>query len=341
MNDGRQKNGDENSDDEFMKLWLEYYNAVIVEERKKGDYGYFWEGEHVTLKFGSDSKDSWEKTTFGDNVTYLDIHNESSNDVGKVNDTNLVKINSISKLGYIGINRMPVSGAGFKALTNLKNLKCINIKAAQPLSKLFEHVHNFPDLRNMYIYESKLSYPNWRNLLKNDKLKSLCCNGCSLTDDDLASFPSHPNIDSLYFQNNDLTCLNFSFIKDMPQLKMIDIWGNHRFNIEGLRILTEAGQNTLMDICFQDSPLIDDSCIKYFLPMEKIQTISFTKTNITEKGLEQLKDIPTLRYLFLPDQISVEFVKDLQEKYMPQCHFMWSSEHTKDLVAIELSEDYD
>jgi hypothetical protein len=333
---------DEFRDDEFQKLWLEYYNTVIVEQRKKGDYGYFWGGgEHITLEFGSDTNScSWEEITFGDNVTMLAIYNKSSDVVGEVNDTNLVKINSLTNLGSLSIKKMPISGVGFKVLTNLNNLKSISISEAQPLRELFEYMYNFPNLIHIYIDNSKLSRPNWRTLLKNDKLKGVSCDGCSLTDGDLTNFPSLQKIESLGFKNNDLTCLNFGFIQDMPKLEDINVWSNHRFDIDGLKILAEAGKNSLIDITLQDCPLIDDSCIKYFLPMKKIQVISFSKTNITEKGLEQLKDIETLRQLFLPDQISVEFVKKLQEKYMPKCHFSWA-DHQKNLHALEWSEDYD
>jgi hypothetical protein len=332
----------ENEDDEFNKLWLEYYNAVIVEERKKGDQGYLWEGEHVTLKFGLDSDDCWEKTVFNDNVTMLDIHNENSDVVaGEVNDANLIKINSLPKLGSLSIYKMPINGTGFKALTNLKNLKCITISEALPLSDFFEHVNNFSELISIFIDKSKLSRPNWRNLLKNSKLKTLGFEACSLTDEDLANFPSLPNIDSLYFVDNDLTCLNFGFIRDMPRLERIDLRNNCKFGRDGLKIITEAGKNSLTYITPQNCPLIDDSCIKYFLPLKKIQVIDLSGTNVSETGIGKLKSLKTLRQLFLSEQVSVEFAKKLQEKYMPKCHFCWVGHHEKNLDALEWSEDYD
>jgi hypothetical protein len=74
--------------------------------------------------------------------------------------------------------------------------------------------------------------------------------------------------------------------------------------------------------------------------MRKIQVIDFYGTNITERGIKKLKSLKTLRHLFLPDQISVEFAKKLQEKHMPKCHFSWR-DHEKDIDALEWSEDYD
>jgi hypothetical protein len=323
-------------DDELQKLWLEYYNAVIVEERKKGDYGYFWEGEHVTLKFGSDSGDSWEKTVFSDNVTMLDVHNENSDIfAGEVNDTNLIKINSLPKLGSLSIYKMPINGTGFKALTNLKSLKCITISEALPLSDFFEHVNNFPELLSISISNSKLSHPNWRNLLKNSNLKTLRCEGCSLTEEDLVDFLSHSNIDLLGFNDNDLTCLNFGFIRDMPHLASIELRNNCKFDNNGLKIITEAGKNTLTYINLRNCSLIDNSCIKYFLPMKKIHTVDLSGTNISETGVGKLKSLKTLRLLFLPTRVSIEFAKKLQKKYMPKCGFGWADKHEGNLYALE------
>jgi hypothetical protein len=295
----------------------------------------------LSLEIGAGAGNNWENVVIGDNIEELQIGTANPHEIGNITDNDLVKISNKTNLERISIHRMPITGKAFKVLSNLKSLRSIVVYDAKPMHELFEYTCNFPNLESISIHNSKLSGSNWNKLWNNVKLQSIGCGNCSLTDEDLANFPSLPNIDVLYFGNNDLTCLNFGFIRDMQRLECIDVRNNCKFGRDGLKIITEACKNTLTDIIPQNCPLIDDSCIKYFLPLKKIQVISFTGTNVSEAGIGKLKSLKTLRHLFLPEHVSVEFARKLQEKYLPKCYFSWTNNHEKDLGALEWSEDYD
>jgi hypothetical protein len=293
--------------------------------------------KYQTLRISTGS--SWETAIIKDDVEYLTIINDSEK-TGEVTDENISKISTKTNLKGIDIRIMPITDKAFKALSNLNSLETITIYNAQPMQEIFEYVSNFPNLQFMSIHNTQLIHPNLQKLQNNICLVGLALDNCFLTDTDFTNFPLLPAIQTLVLGNNDLTCTNFDFIGDIQKLENFDIRNNLRFNIDGLTTLTAFSQNSLMDIYLNGCHQIDDNCVKCFLEMKKIQVIAFTNTSITEKGLEPLKDIPSLRHLFVPDQISFEFAKELQEKYMPKCHFNWS-DHTKNLHAIEWSEDYD
>jgi hypothetical protein len=325
-------------ENEILKMSAEI--IAELEEEYKDQLAKKWSA-YLSLELGADAGNSWDNTVIEDNIEYLTIRNINPQKTSEITDDNFARFSTKTNLKRIDIKDMPITGKAFEKLSNLKLLETIIISDAGPMQELFEHVCNFSELQTISIENTKLFQPKWLNLLNNTKLQSLYCENCSLADSDFIEFPPLFAMKRLSFRFNDLTCTNFGFIKDMHQLENFCIWGNPRFNIEGLKILTEMGKNTLMDINLQSCPLIDDSCIGCFLPMKKIQVISFTKTKVTENGISKLKSLKTLRHLFLPEQVSVEFAKKLQEKYLPKCYFSWVGNNEKDLNALEWSEDYD
>jgi hypothetical protein len=322
----------------------EYIKKVRQEldNHAKQHYGYIF-GESVKILLGQDSDEDLNAKISKniDGITMLEIHNANPNETGIVSESLWSRINSLSNLGSIKFLGVSITGDQLKPLHNLKFLQELSISNAPKLDNFFECFHNFSKLDSICIDNSKFVSLSWQNLQHNTKLTGLCCNNCSLTDTDFVNFPPLPSLNCLTLRNNNLTCINFGFINDLSNLSEVDVWDNPRFGIDGLEVITASGENTIKDILVQGCPLIDDSCMQCFLPMKKIQVISLSRTNITENGLEQLKTIKTLRHLFLPEQISVEFAKKLQEKYMPKCNFTWSDNHERDLHALEWSEDYD
>ncbi|MDR0390335.1 MAG: hypothetical protein LBH59_00375 [Planctomycetaceae bacterium] len=328
--------------DKAEKYAQEYVKKVRQEldDHAKQHYGYIF-GEHVHISLGQDSDEDVNTKINNniDSITMLEIHNTNQNETITVVETLWEKINSLSNLGSLKFFGVSMTGDQLRSLHNLKLLQEVSISNASRLDNLFKYFNNFPKLDSLSIDNSELVSPSWQNLQRNTKLRNISCDNCSLTDSDIVNFPSLQSLEYLSLRNNDLTCTNFGFMKNLSNLTRFHIWNNPRFGIDGLKIITTSSENILMDIDIQGCPLIDDSCMKYFLQMRKIQVICFYNTNITESGLKQLRTIKTLRQLFLPDQISIEFVKELQKEYMPKCHFNWR-DSKKELYALELSEDY-
>jgi hypothetical protein len=335
------------SDEDKLNELRKYYEEASREPIEKLKQKFIQESLQrsktcLTLRFGTDGGTNWENVIIGDEVTDLSIYNDDLNKVCEVSDDNINKIRAkIINLKSIGFYRVQITSKVFEILSALSSLEKISTHEVTPVSEFFDHVHNFPELQTLYMYNSKLVHPNLQNLRNNTKLKNLDCHNCFLSDVDFMKFPPIHALEWLGLGYNDLTCTSFEFIKDMPNLKAIYVWGNTRFNIDGLKLLTKFSKETLTEIGVQDCPLIDDSCMKYFLSMKKIQEIALYNTTITENGLKQLRTVKTLRYLFLPDQISVEFAKKLQEEYMPKCHFSWKGGHKDSLSPLELPENYD
>jgi hypothetical protein len=315
---------------------LQEYEAIA--ERKKRNHEDYIYGNRVKISLGADNSKNWYNNI--DDISMLEIHNDTFDKMATVDESLIDNINSLTYLGSLAIFDISITSRLFQLLDKLRFLLKISITNSIIHDDILEYFNNFTNLETLYIYNSSLVHTVMRNLQSNTKMLLLTLENCSLTDKEFVNFPSLCSLEYLTLGRNNLTCTNFGFIKDMPNLTSINVHDNYKLKDDGVKILATSGRISIRDIWLHDCPLIDDSCMKYLLGMEKIQSISFIDTGITESGLKQLRTIKTLRHLFVPEQITVEFAKRLQEEYMPKCYFTWK-DHEKDLDALEWSEDYD
>ena len=291
-------------------------------------------------------KDVWDCITQTPNISSLNIGIRYPTVLGRrlfgqINDRELAKVNAVSKLLSLRIVGMPITGKAFHHITDLKNLHRLELAYCKCLDSLFEYIANLDSLDHLLISDSKLKNPNFENLIHLKKLEFLQMDGCTLNDDACTSFLPLPSLEWLALGNNRLTGESLSFISKMKKLKYLTLLDNP-VTKEGLEIIAASGSNNVENLHFTNTSYpnrrISDQDVSIFLQMKKLKSLGLSGCRkITNKSLDVLVNIRTLRFLHLHGtKVTMDALKSIQKK-LPYCYFYLSE--TERLNALRWSQD--
>ena len=300
-------------------------------------------------EFTRNELEVWDCLTRTPNISSLDIRHrflvDSFRDsfFGPLNDCELAKVNRVSKLLSLRIASMPITGKAFRSITALKNLRRLELAYCKCLDTLFEYVAHLDSLDHLVISDSKLRKPRFENLIHLKKLNFLQMNSCKLKDDAFTSFPPLPSLEWLTLGHNRLTGESLSFISKMKKFKNLTLI-NNPVTKEGLEVVASSGSNNVEDLHFTNTSYpnrrISDQDVSIFLQMKKLKSLSLSGCRkITNKILDILINIRTLRFLHLHEtKVTMDALKSIQKK-LPYCYFYLSE--GEQLDAIRWSQDND
>ena len=213
-----------------------------------------------------------------------------------ITDTSIEHIAKLTKLKLLSLGNCPVTNKGFEKLSALKSLE-----------KLY--------VRNLKITVSGLKCLNELTDLKWFTLRSV------IQDYSVMDLSGLKNLELLFVytprESEDfLTDADLACLANLKKLKRIQT----RFGAisgEGLKHL--AGLPDIEQLCL-GGPNLKDEDLRYFSNMKKLNSLTING-DITEKGLEHLKQFKTLGYLSLYPKrvIPHRAVRDLK-KSLPGLH---------------------
>jgi hypothetical protein len=138
----------------------------------------------------------------------------------------------------------------------------------------------------------------------------------NLTDADLASLKSFPQLSIFFFRYSQITDEGLRTIQGLTQLQFLGLPGSKITNA-GLRHLKGLSQLKRLDL--KDTN-IGDAGLEYIKEMTNLEFLDLSYTNITDAGLEQLKELHKLQGLRLttkhavPTVITGDGINNLQKK---------------------------
>ncbi|MCC6123815.1 MAG: hypothetical protein IT426_02550 [Pirellulales bacterium] len=156
--------------------------------------------------------------------------------------------------------------------------------------------------------------PAWlRNFIGEDYFQTVVTvdlSKAAVTDDDLAVLENLTELEGLYLTDPNITGKGFAHLKTLKKLKGLGLWNTSiddagLANLEGLANLrqlcldgtkiTDAGTVHLQDLTqledwlgLTDTPITDRS-LQYFKNFKKLQNLNLLRTNVTERGVRELK----------------------------------------------------
>ncbi len=138
-----------------------------------------------------------------------------------------------------------------------------------------------------------------------------------ITDKSLPVIGGMTELTALRFNGTDITGSGFAFLANLNSLWNFNIGGINlkagsmaslkgpikhisdltcsRVGLTAVDLQTIGQMQSLTNLCLDGNKAIGDDCVKYLLPLKKLETLNITDTGITEKSLPELYKLPSLR----------------------------------------------
>ncbi|MEM7454205.1 MAG: protein kinase [Planctomycetota bacterium] len=174
-----------------------------------------------------------------------------------------------------------------------------------------EAIGKMPSLKQLALYDCRLSAKFWDALLKNTDLSSLALSGCSVTVDDVETICRLGSLRNLSLNNNELDNSIFEHLPALKNLETLDIAYSNidvaetiRFiaDWQRIRILNLSG-NPVADDEFEDLPVArslkaiqldytyaGDRAAAYIAGLPGIEQVYLEGTEVTDHGIWLLLD---------------------------------------------------
>lgn len=207
------------------------------------------------------------------NLRSLDISSDRITDgafrhLGKLTNLNRITIDSPRPLTLDG--RLKINGSGLKDLAGLKKLKSLGI------------------------LDCPIDDAGMRNL-KGLSLEELDLRHAVITDRGIEAISDMTTLERLAFADTAITDKAFIDLAKLQNLRVLSVAGAP--GIQGTRLKEISGLKNLEFLYLLDCP-IDDAAIKSLKGM-KLKVLGLCLTQITDRALDDIKDMTTLKQLYV------------------------------------------
>jgi DNA-3-methyladenine glycosylase len=131
--------------------------------------------------------------------------------------------------------------------------------------------------------------------LKN--LADISCTGTFIKGSSFKTLKRFPGLSKLKLQGCSLNLTDLNDLVWVPQLRVLNLNATHMTS-EGLKNVSKLV--SLKVLCVRNNRNLDDSGLKYLLPLKHLESIDLSSTKVTSNGIAVLRQLP-LKVLVCPD----------------------------------------
>lgn len=239
-------------------------------------------------------------------------------------------------------------------LKEWENLEYLNVRGSEVTSRMFEHIANMKELRVLDVGFSRVNDNDFEHLASLEKLEELHIGGNKMNGlalPLLRMLPSLKHLDVNGSQRTDsgrwgltLSDVNMGNLTALTQLEVLNMGGAQVTDVGMKQVETLANLReldlSLMEITAEGlapvanlphlrrlnlwkSQRIGDGAAKYLLQMENLESLDLGETAVTDTLLERLKDLKSLKELFIGGTGTTQQAVESFRKARPDCRVTW------------------
>jgi hypothetical protein len=224
---------------------------------------------------------------------------ESTDLIGDVTDDALASLEKVQSLVHISIASDRITDAAFRHLGKLKNLNWIAVGPQKPNCRLTITGSGLKDLSGLHkleelLLECPIDDAGMRNI-HGLRLKHLDLQHPAISDRGIAAIGEMRSLETLGIGDSLISDGAFTSFANLPELRCLSL--DHCTKVKGSGLKELAGLNKLTLLCLQDCP-IDDAAVKNLKGLH-LRALNLRLSNITDQGIDELKEMTTLNELYV------------------------------------------
>lgn len=208
-----------------------------------------------------------------------------------ISDRALDSICRLDKLKVLRIGGENISGRGISGLTRLKNLVCLSLGRSSINNSSLIHVGEINSLQTLDLGATKIGRQGIDYIANLGELRSLNLFNTPVSDSDLVPLAGFRSLKKLNIGSTQITDTTIRNLSNIPVLE--EIW------MEGCRGVT-------------------DNIAQCISKMKNIRVICVSGTGISERGIRQICENPSLREIYTTNNIS-DLTKSQLRLLRPDC----------------------
>lgn len=219
-----------------------------------------------------------------------------------VNYTNLKlwadSIEMPKRIHYLDLSKLSLADPCLEHLAIFKELKALNLSSTAVTGEGFAHLESLP-LAQVNLSNCKmLSDQGLSHVGKLKRLRRLDLSRCTaITARGLPALEQLPKLKTFYLEG--CTTLQEDALEPLaalPQLKNLDL---SQTLITGLGFLHFRNNHVLQELALEGCPRLNDDGVAHLLHLSVLETLYLGNTAISDKALDYLAGLPSLRRLHL------------------------------------------
>jgi len=215
----------------------------------------------------------------------------------KPNDNCMLYIAHLTGLKVLNLEDANITNEGLKYLTGMKSLQVLYLPRLSSDAGM-PQIAKIKTLKALYFKDNYISDDGLKYLAELENLEELALDGKRITDNGLKHLANLPKLHYLFLQRK-FTDDGMQYLKDIPNLKTLNVYSSEKLTDEGLKSISEIKQLEILGVHWIDQ--ITDEGIAHLVNMPNLKKLDIGHAKLTDKGCEILKQIKTLEYLHLPN----------------------------------------
>jgi len=248
-----------------------------------------------------------------ESLDHLDFSGHSSTD-----DEDLKAISNARKLTFLAVGGNSITNEGVAHLGNLSELKSLGVGSHELTDAGLMSLARLARLEVLDISGGKVSGAGFVAFRDHPRLHNLLLRNCQQMDEEgYAALANVQSLESLFFQYTPVTDQGLKSLSRHENLQSLLLDYNAKYTAQGIASLTEMPK--LVTLGFSGLA-VTDPLAEAVGRMPRLESLSFYDSKITDRGLEHLHALTTLRNLYLFQvKVSAPSLARLKSA-LPECH---------------------
>jgi Leucine-rich repeat (LRR) protein len=237
-----------------------------------------------------------------------------------VTDSELIKIEGLTKLRRLSLNNAKITDLGFEHLRHLFQLEELSINGGGITDAGLENLKGLTQLLDLEIYDNLITDKGLKHLKGLNQLERLEIMYGHVTDAGLGQLQNLSQLTSLGLIRTQITDAGLMHLKGLTKLSSL--------NLSETKI-TDAGLDEIKWLLPQlisldiDGTEVTDAGMEKLKVMSQVESLNISNTKVSDAGLQCLFGLKDLRNVDLQEvECSDETLKKL-ELALPKCYFQF------------------
>ena len=225
--------------------------------------------------------------------------------VSGVTESDLQPLTELPRLKNLIVSEsLPVTDAGLRTFSGMNSLEWMQINDARGITPGgLDLLQSLPRLTLLYLHRVRVNAEMISGIAKLSKLNQLRLGECELSDEEADQLLAIPSL-QLSFYDVHVSAHVFKKLGSHAGLSALTVREAGYLPVDAFT--GYPGASRLRWIQIDNDPSVNDDTLKRIAGITTLRTLDLNHCPITEEGVKQLHNHPSLMYVTLPDHISNE-----------------------------------
>jgi len=207
------------------------------------------------------------------------------------------------KVTGLSIYGSKITDEGLAGLKNFPKVASLNLESKSITDKGIRHLCRVPTFSFLRLNATRITDKGVSYLTDLPDLSFLELKTTQITDDGLEHLGRLPKLHTLYLDSTSITGSGMKHLAPLKHLRLLSL-NNTPFQDEGLAELAEHPNLAKIEVLYLANTKITDAGCKAFESLNDLIVLTVHETEVTDKGIRHVKNMPGLYNLVLSDKVT-------------------------------------